>query len=229
MFENRRYQGVIARAGRGRHSLTSRRVIEVNLLIIGALIFVGIGIASLPSDAGRNITQNSPQQKNARLSGGDTGAPGSSENTLKILIATLLRRDGILVRTAVLEVAPPNRTMTHAATLVAARQMLHTTARPARDAGIPSSNKNTRWVRAPHPLAVPLPLVQDRAAYRIAAASVATTDDLADDPQAPMVRLDTRTRESRFWYVVAGISLVTFASGFWNSRRAHKHRHRHNT
>jgi len=222
MFENRRYQGVIARAGRGRHSVTSRRIIEVNLLIIGALVFVGIGIASLQSDAGRSITQNAPQQKNARLSGGDAGTTGLIETTANFLVATLLRGDGIVVRTAVLEVALPNRVLTRPTPLVAAQQ---TTARPARGAGVPASNESTRWVRAPHPLAVPLPLVPNRPAYRIAAASVAMIDDLADEPQAPMVRLDTRVRESRFWYVMAGLSIVTFASGFWNSRKAHKKKH----
>lgn len=206
MFQHRRYQGVIARAGRGRHTWACRRILEFNLLIIGALVFVGLGIASLHDSAGRTAKLKAPEQKNAQSRAGAAG-------TANIVTTTLLRGDGVLMRTAVLEVALPNQILTRTTTLVAVRRMFETASPAVKTAG---------WIRAPHPLAVPLPLSGAYPTYRIVRTSYrlnTTGNGLTDDPPAPLVRLDTTTGTSPLWYVVTGLSLVTFACGFRNSRK----------
>lgn len=223
MFESQRYQGVIARAGRGRHRFASRRVLEVNILIIGALIFVGIGIAALQSETGQTANVKRTEQKSARLSDGAFAAPDTIRKPTGGPIATMLRGDGAMVRTAVLEVALPTHILTRATALVAAQRALDGT-RPSRGADTPMwSATGARWVPAPHPLAVPSPRRTERPIRRIVPASfgMIVVTDPAENRSVPLVRLDTRTGPSLFWYVTAGLSLVTFASGFWNSRKAH--------
>ena len=224
MFENRRYQGVIARAGRGRHTRTCRRIFEFNLLIIGALIFVGIGIASLQSDTDQTANQAAklkpPERTSAQLRDNIADEPKTIDGAPEIVIATLLRGDGIMVRTAVLEVALPSQILVHSTTRVTARKIFETAAKPSRDASALPSVIAAGWVRTPHPLAVPLPLVSERPTHRIVRTSygLTATGDLTKDPPAPLVRLDTTTGKSSFWYVVAGLSLAAFACGFWNTQ-----------
>ena len=224
MFEYRRYQGVIARAGRGRHNRTFRRIFEFNLLIIGALIFVGIGIASLQSDIGQTANRaaelKTPERKNAQLRDNIAAEPNTIDGAPEVVTTTLLRDDGVMVRTAVLEVALPNQILVRSATFVAARKIFETAARPSRDTSTAPSVIAAGWVRTPHPLAVPLPLASERPRHRIVRTSygLIATGELTEDPPAPLVRLDTTTGKSPFWYVVAGLSLATFACGFWNSQ-----------
>lgn len=219
MFDNRRYQGVIARAGRGRHTLIRRQVLEFNLFIIGALIFIGIGIASRQPDAGAKDTLKPMAQKSAQLRYDETvgpGAIGSGPNTAAI---ALIRGGGVMMRTAVLEVALPNQILTRSTAIVAAQRMLEAAARPPRN----DDPRDERWVRAPHPLAVPVPLGSERPTHRIVRTSfgLVATGESAEDRPAPLVRLDTKTGPSPFWYVMGGLMLVTFVSGFRNSRKVH--------
>jgi hypothetical protein len=218
MFNNRQYQGVIARAGRGRHTRACRRILEFNLLIIGTLIFVGIGIASLHTGADHTATLKAPKPKNVQSHNDTAGAA-------HIVTATLLRGDGVLVRTAVMEVALPNQILTRGTTLAARRRMFETAARQSHDPGAPPMIRTAGWILAPHPLAVPLPVAIGHPTHRIVRTShepTATSASFTEDPPAPLVRLDTTTRTSPFWYVAAGLSLAAFACGFWNSHKPRK-------
>ena len=219
MFDNRRYQAVIARAGRGRHTLAGRRVLEVNLLIIGTLIFIGVGIASLQSDADTTVTLKPVTQKNVRLPDGTIIGPETLRRSRNFAAADLLRRGGVMMRTAVLEVALPNQILTRSTAAVAAQSMVETAARPPRDA----DDSGETWVRAPHPLAVPVPVGSGRPTHRVVRTSfgMIAIGAPADDPPAPLVRLDTTTGASPFWYVLGALLLVTFLSGFRNSRKVH--------
>jgi len=224
MFNNRQIHGFMPRAGRGRWGLVSRRVLEINLLIIGALIFVGIGIASLQSDVSRNATLQSQDQVSPTLTGDGAVQPKTSANAPKVPVATLLRRDGIVVRTAVLEVALPNNILTRATTLVATQRALRGTAPTSPNAGLRVPNGDVRWVRSPHPLALPVAFGREPIPRPIAPAifTLIPTPPGAEDRPPPLVRLDTQTGPSPFWYVMTGIMLIVFASGFRNSRKANK-------
>lgn len=222
MFHDRQNHGVIPRAGRGRCRLLSRRVVEVNLLIIGALIFVGIGIASLQSDVRRNAALESPEKRGLK----PVGAAGRKTSAIapKALVATVLRDDGGMVRTAVLEVTLPNQILTRATTLAATRRTLHVSALRFPSAGAADPGNGVHWVRSPHPLAVPVAFGSDSLPQPFAPAVFTMIPVLpgADDHPAPLVRLETQTGPSPFWYVMGGIMLVTFASGFLNSRKGDK-------
>lgn len=222
MFHDRQNHGVMPRPGRGRCRLLSRRVVEVNLLIIGALIFVGIGIASLQSDVRRNAALESPDKRGLNR----TGAAGRKTSTIapKALVATVLRDDGGMVRTAVLQVALPNQILTRATTLVAAQRSLQGSALRFPSAGAAGPGNGILWVRSPHPLAVPVAFGSDSLPqpYAPAVFTMIPVVPGSDDHPAPLVRLDTRTGPSPFWYVMGGIMLVTFASGFLNSRKGDK-------
>lgn len=224
MFNDRKIQGVMPRAGRGRWCLVSRRVLEINLLIIGALIFVGIGIASLQSDVSRNARLQTQDRVSSTRTSDGAVPPKTSASAAKVPVATSLHRDGIVVRTAVLEVALPNNILTHATTLVAAQRTLHGTTPTIPNAVPRITGNDVRWVRSPHPLALPVAIGREPVPRPIAPPifTLIPTPPGTVDPSTPLVRLETQTGPSPFWYVMTGLMLVVFASGYRNSRKMNK-------
>jgi len=219
MDNDRRYQGIMARAGRGRYGLIRRRVIEVNLLVIGALLFVGFGIVSLRSDTDRTVMLKRMEPRSTQ--------PGSvSENELPFsngrpaVRVSMVGGEGPGAASAVLEAAQRNQPFTRSSSVAFASGMVDI---PGDGAGPVGRDTRRRWVRSAHPLAAPVPLDRDGSVSQFLPTTYAvfTTPEPDADRPSPLVRLDTRTGQSPFWYAISALCAVAFATGFWNSRKAH--------